>query len=163
MLISSLTWVKENAGSRICWMIDKASSILDFVDITFYFSFLLKNIFIFKYVSLIMLLQLSHYFPYCPLHPVSPYPPAIPPLVHVHGLYLRVLRLLYFLYYSQYLLSNLYPWTMLLIPYTIPLFFSLPYLLTTPQVVIFISWLGSCSISLPSLFFVFVFLRFHCW
>ena len=63
------------------------------------------NTSLFKYILLIMLLQLSHFFsPLFPsiLHPHStsilPLPP--PTLVHVHGSYVQVLWLLHFLYYS---------------------------------------------------------------
>ena len=56
-----------------------------------------------KYVLLIMLLQLSHFFS-SPLFPSTLYPsshPHSPTLVHVHGSYIEVLWVLHFLYYSQ--------------------------------------------------------------
>ena len=55
----------------------------------------------FKYILLIMLLQLSHFF--SPSFPSTLHPPSHqhpPTLVHVHGLYISVLWLLHFLYYS---------------------------------------------------------------
>ena len=59
-------------------------------------------IFFFKYILLIMLLQLSPFFlPFIPLLPAPPPSTSIPPtLDHVHGSYIQVLWLVYFLYCS---------------------------------------------------------------
>ena len=43
-------------------------------------------LFIFKYILLIMLLQLSHFPPFIPLYPAHSHPHS-PPLVHIHGSY----------------------------------------------------------------------------
>ena len=47
--------------------------------------FWLFFIFIFNYILLIVLLQLSHFPCFIPLHPAQPLPPTFPPLVHIHG------------------------------------------------------------------------------
>ena len=95
------------------------------------YSYVLKRLF--KYILLIMLLQLSHFFLlFIPLHPAPPLPPAFPPQPHSFMSMGRTYK--FFGFSTSYSILNLplsclfYTYRLcFLLPVPFPPFYPLPY------------------------------------